>query len=330
VKENAMTLLKTITAIATAALIGWSGSAAAQANPDQPIKIVVPFAPGGSPDIVARLLAPLMSQSLGRQVFVENRAGAGGTVAAKGVADAEPNGATLLMTTVSTQAIAPALFPNLPYDPTKHFAPISLVANVPLILVVTPSLPAKNLQELIALLRANPGKYDFASSGVGAPLHLAGELFKSMTGTQITHVPYRGSGPALTDLIAGRVAMFFGDAPSTLPQVEAKTVRPLGVGIRTRLGVVPEVPTMTEAGLPGFEAYTWNALFAPAGTPKPVVERLNAAVTQALNAPDVRERLRTLGYEVVGSTPEALDAHVRAEIAKWGEVIKTAGVKAEQ
>jgi tripartite-type tricarboxylate transporter receptor subunit TctC len=320
-----------LAAVAASVLMLTAGAAGAQQTPlpDQPIRIVVPFAPGGSPDIVARLIAPGMGEVLGRTVFVENRAGAGGTLAAKQVADADPNGTTLLMTTVSTQAIAPALFPKLPYDPVRDFAPITLVANVPLVLVVNPAIPAADLPAFIAHLKANPGKYDFASSGVGAPLHLAGELFKSMTGTEVTHVPYRGSGPALTDLVAGRVAMFFGDAPSTLSHVQAGTVRALGVGTKARLGVLPDVPTMAEAGLPGFEAYTWNALFAPAGTPPAAVERLNAAATAALARPEVRERLRTLGYEVVGSTPGQLAEHVKAEIAKWGAVVRASGVKVE-
>jgi tripartite-type tricarboxylate transporter receptor subunit TctC len=320
-----------LAAVAASVLMLTADASGAQQAPlpDQPIRIVVPFAPGGSPDIVARLIAPGMGEVLGRTVFVENRAGAGGTLAAKQVADADPNGTTLLMTTVSTQAIAPALFPKLPYDPVRDFAPITLVANVPLVLVVNPAIPAADLPAFIAHLKANPGKYDFASSGVGAPLHLAGELFKSMTGTEVTHVPYRGSGPALTDLVAGRVAMFFGDAPSTLSHVQAGTVRALGVGTKARLGVLPDVPTMAEAGLPGFEAYTWNALFAPAGTPPAAVERLNAAATAALARPEVRERLRTLGYEVVGSTPGQLAEHVKAEIAKWGAVVRASGVKVE-
>jgi tripartite-type tricarboxylate transporter receptor subunit TctC len=318
-------LLKAIAFLCAAA----APAAAQTSYPEQPVKIVVPFAPGGSPDIVARFLAPSMTQSLGRQVFVENKAGASGTIAAKSVADAEPNGYTLLMTTVSTQAIAPALFPNLPYDPVKNFAPISLIANVPLVLVVNPELPAKDLNELIALFKANPGKYDFASSGVGAPLHLAGELFKSMTGTSVQHVPYRGSGPALTDVIAGRVAIFFADMPSALPQIQAGKLRALGVATKERSRSLPNVPTMAEDGLPGFEAYTWNALFAPAGTSPAIVAKLNASVVAALKEPLVGERLAGMGYDVVGSSPEQLDAHVKAEIAKWGPVVKASGAKPE-
>jgi tripartite-type tricarboxylate transporter receptor subunit TctC len=318
-------------ALAALATLVAAGSLSAQTElPSGPVRVVVPFAPGGSPDIVARLLAPHMSQSLGRQVIVENRPGAGGTMAAKGVADAEPNGATLLMTTVSTQGIAPALFPNLSYDPVTNFTPITLVANVPLVLVAEPNLPATDLPSLLALLKANPGKYNYASSGVGAPLHLAGELFKSMTSTEITHVAYRGSAPALTDLMAGRVALFFGDAPSVLPQIEAKTIRPIGVATAARFAALPAVPTIAEAGLPGFEAYTWNALFAPAGLPKPLTDKLNAAALEALARSEVRQRLEALGYQVVGSTPEALGQHVKSEIAKWGQVVRAAGVKLEQ
>jgi tripartite-type tricarboxylate transporter receptor subunit TctC len=306
------------------------GPALAQsAYPAKTVRIVIPFAPGGVPDIIARLLSPKMTEAMGQPFVVDNRPGAGGTLAAVHVAKSDPDGYTLFMTTVSTQAIAPGLMPNLPYDPVADFAAISHIANVPLVLVVTPSLPATNLKELVALLRANPGKYDFASSGTGAPLHLAGELFKAMSKTDIQHVPYKGSAPALTDVIAGRVAMVFDAVPPALGHIQSGRLRALGVGTKARSAMLPDVPTIDEAGLPGYEAYTWGAFFAPAKTPKPIVDRLHAEVTKALAQPDVRQRLTELGYQLVGSTPDQLDRHVKAEKEKWGKLIRDVGIKAE-
>ncbi|HEX2114903.1 MAG TPA: tripartite tricarboxylate transporter substrate binding protein [Alphaproteobacteria bacterium] len=317
-------------------LAGWfgvvllcGGALAQSAYPTKTVRIVIPFAPGGVPDIIARLLSPKMTEAMGQPFVVDNRPGAGGTLAAAHVAKSDPDGYTLFMTTVSTQAIAPGLMPNLPYDPAADFTPISHIANVPLVLVVTPSLPATNLKELIALLKANPGKYDFASSGTGAPLHLAGELFKAMSKTDIQHVPYKGSAPALTDVIAGRVAMVFDAVPPALGHIQSGRLRALGVGTKERSAMLPDVPTIDEAGLPGYEAYTWGAFFAPAKTPKPVVDRLHAEVTKALAQPDVRQRLTELGYQIVGSTPDQLDRHVKAEKEKWGKLIRDVGIKAE-
>lgn len=323
--------IRRLSAILLAALICTVGNAtpiAAQSNyPNRPIRILIPFAPGGVPDIIARLIGPKITDALGQPVVVENKPGAGGTLAAAQVAKSDPDGYTLFMTTVSTQAIAPHLVSNLQYDPAKDFASISHVANVPLVLIINPQLPAKNLKEFVALLKANPGKYDFASSGAGAPLHLAGELFKSMTGTDIQHIPYKGSAPALIDLIAGRVALLFDAVPPALSHIQAGSVRALGVGTKTRAAMLPEIPTLDEAGLTGFEAYTWGAFFAPAQTPKSIIDRLNVATKQALASPDVRQRLTELGYEIVASSPEELDRHVQTEFAKWGDVIRRAGVK---
>jgi tripartite-type tricarboxylate transporter receptor subunit TctC len=312
----------------TAASLSCAPNAHAQSDyPNKPIRIVIPFAPGGVPDIIARLIGPKMTEAMGQPVIIENKPGAGGTIAATQVARSDPDGYTLFMTTVSTQAIAPNLITDLQYDPRKDFASISHVANVPLVLIINAQLPANNLAEFIELLKKNPGKYDFASSGAGAPLHLAAELFKSMTGTQIQHVPYKGSTPALTDLIAGRVALFFDAVPPALPHIQAGTVRPLGVGTKTRAQMLPNVPTMAEAGLPGFEAYTWGAFFAPAKTPRAIVERLSAVTRDALASPDVKKRLTELGYDIVASSPEQLDRHVETELKKWGDVIRQAGVK---
>lgn len=315
--------------LAAACALGFAAAVSAQPWPAKPVRILIPFAPGGAPDIVARLTGPKLSEALGQPFVVENRPGAAGAVAAAAVAGSPPDGYTLFMTTVSTQAIAPAITPNLPYDPQKDFAPISLAAVVPLVLFVPASSSATNVRELIALLRAAPGKYSYGSSGAGAPLHLAAELFKSMTGTVVEHIPYRGSVPALVDLVAGRTAMQFDVVAAAQPHLDAGTLRAIGVGTRTRAPGLPAVPTIGEAGLPGFEAYTWVAFFAPAQTPQPLLGRLNAEFRRALQAPDVSRRLTELGFQVVGSTQEELARHVEAEIRKWSGVVRAANIKIE-
>jgi tripartite-type tricarboxylate transporter receptor subunit TctC len=318
-----------IAAVSGFVLMSSAAALAQTAYPNKSVRIVIPFAPGGVPDIIARLVAPKMTETMGQPFVVDNRPGAGGTLAAAHVAKSDPDGYTLFMTTVSTQAIAPNLMANLPYDAVADFAPISHIANVPLVLVITPALPASNLKDFIALLKANPGKYDFASSGAGAPLHLAGELFKAMSRTDIQHVAYKGSAPALTDVMGGRVAMVFDAVPPALGHIQSGRLRALGVGTKERSAMLPDVPTIEEAGLPGYEAYTWGAFFAPARTPQPVVDRLHAEVTKALAQSDVKQRLTDLGYQIVGSTPAQLEAHVRAEKEKWGKLIRDVGIKAD-
>jgi tripartite-type tricarboxylate transporter receptor subunit TctC len=318
-----------IAAVSGFVLMSSLAALAQTAYPNKSVRIVIPFAPGGVPDIIARLVAPKMTETMGQPFVVDNRPGAGGTLAAAHVAKSDPDGYTLFMTTVSTQAIAPNLMANLPYDAVADFAPISHIANVPLVLVITPTLPASNLKDFIALLKANPGKYDFASSGAGAPLHLAGELFKAMTRTDIQHVAYKGSAPALTDVMGGRVAMVFDAIPPALGHIQSGRLRALGVGTKERSAMLPDVPTIDEAGLPGYEAYTWGAFFAPARTPQPVIDRLHAEVTKALAQPDVKQRLTDLGYQIVGSTPAQLEAHVRSEKEKWGKLIRDVGIKAD-
>jgi tripartite-type tricarboxylate transporter receptor subunit TctC len=319
-------------AVSRRVLLGMLGAAVAaparaQAYPSRAIRIVIPFAPGGVPDIVARLIAPKLTETLGQAVVVENRPGAGGTVAATHIAKSEPDGYALFLTTVSTQAISPHILDDLQYDPRKDFAPISHIANVPLVLLINPGLPAKTTAEFIELLRKNPGKYDFASSGAGAPLHLAAELFRVMTNTQSQHIPYKGSGPALADLIAGRVAFLFDALPPSMPHIQAGTVRALGVGTKQRAHIMPALPTLDESGLPSFEAYTWAALFAPARTPRAVIEQLSQTTNAAIRAQEVQKRLAELGYETVASTPEDLQRHVTAEFEKWGELIRRTGIK---
>ncbi len=320
-----MTFGMKILAMAAVVLPIVSGAGGAQAAyPDRPVKLVVPFAAGGSTDIIARLIGAKMSEILGQQVVIENRGGAGGNLGSDAVAKAEPDGYTILMGTVATHAINPALFKKMPYDPVKDFAPVSWLVTVPNVLVVHPSVKAQNLKELIALLKASPGTFNYASSGNGTPLHLSGELFKSMAGVEVTHVPYRGAGPALNDVTAGQVPIMFDNLPSSIGHIKGGTLRGIAVTTAERSPAI-DLPTMAEAGLPGYETYTWNALFAPAGTPKEAIDKLNEAGNKAVADPTVQKRLNELSAQVVGSTPEKLAEHVKAELAKWGPVVRDSG-----
>lgn len=313
--------------LVSAAVCGLAaGPAAAQQTfPDRPIRLVVPFAAGGSTDIVARIIAAKMSEILKQQVIVENRAGAGGNAGAAAVARAAPDGYTVLMGTVATHAINPALYTKMPYDPVKDFAPVSLLVNVPNVIVVHPSLNVKTVAELIALLKANPDKYDYASSGIGTPLHLSGALFESMAGVKMQHVPYKGAGPALLDVVAGQVKIMFDNLPSSIGQIRKGGVIGLAVTTKERSPAAPDMPTVSESGLPGYETYSWNAIFAPAGTPEAYIDILAKAGAQAVADPAVKARLADLSAVAVGSTPAELAAHVKAELAKWGPVVKASG-----
>ncbi|WP_132252194.1 tripartite tricarboxylate transporter substrate binding protein [Methylobacterium segetis] len=320
----------TLAGACLAALPFTAGAARAQATfPTRPITLIVPFAAGGSTDVVARLVAQKMSESLGQQVVVENVVGAGGNVGASRVAKADPDGYAILMGTVATHALNPLILKRKPYDPIADFAPVSLLAVVPNVLVVNPNLSAKTVPELIALLKAEPGKYNYASSGNGTPLHLSGELFKSMAGVQMQHIPYRGAGPALNDVVAGQVPIMFDNLPSSSEFIRAGTLRGVAVTTKERAPSFPDMPTIAEAGLPGYETYTWNALFAPAKTPRPVIDALNAAALKALKDPTVIERMQAFSATIVGSSPETLADHVKAEAAKWAPVVKEAGVQTE-
>ena len=309
-------------------LAGWMpGPAGAQSEyPSRPITLVVPFPAGGSTDLVARLVAAGMVKSLGQQIVVENRGGAGGNIGSAAVARGEPDGYTILMGTVATHALNPALYKKMPYDAVKDFAPISLLAFIPNVLVVNNDFPAKSVAELIDLLKANPGKYSYASSGNGTPLHLSGELFKSMAGVDMAHVPYKGAGPALVDVMGGHVPIMFDNLPPSLEHIRAGNLRGLAVTTKERAPAIPELPTIAET-LPGYETYSWNAFFAPAGTPKPVIDRLNAAALAALADPEIAAKLKDLSTIVVGSTPEQLATHVQAELAKWAPVVKASGAQ---
>lgn len=308
---------------------GLAAQASAQAFPNKPITIVVPFAAGGGTDIAARIIGQKMTEMLGQNVIIENVAGAGGNVGTNRVAKAAPDGYTLLMGTISTHAINPAVFKSMPHDPVKDFAPISLLALVPSVLTVSNDFPAKDVKELIARLKAEPDKHSYASSGVATPQHLGGELFKTMTGTQMQHIPYRGGGPALQDVVSGKVAMIFDNLPSSAEMIRAGKVRGFAITTKTRSPAFPDMPTMEEAGIPGYEIYSWNALFAPAGTPANVIARLNEVANKAAQDPAVSKRLADLSAIVVGSTPQALADHVKSELAKWGPIAKATGASLE-
>ncbi len=297
--------------------------------PSKPIRLIVSFAVGGPTDIVARVMGAKMSELLGQQVVVDNRPGAGGNLGADVVAKSAPDGYTLLMATVSTHAINPGLYKKMPYDPVKDFEPVGQVGITPAILAVHKSLPVKDAKELAALIKANPGKYSYGSSGMGSILHLCGESFKMMTGgLDLEHVPYRGSGPMMNDLSAGQIPMAFDGTPTMLPQIQAGTIRALATGTATRARALPDLPTMQEQGFKGFECYTWNAIFAPAKTPKPIVDQLNAAMTTALNDKAVFGRLQDVGIDPTpGATPAQLADFVKAELAKWAPIIKASGAE---
>jgi len=313
-------------AVSLLSTIALGGAAKAQAFPDRVVTLVVPFAAGGSTDVVARVIAEKMSANLGQQVIVQNVGGAGGSLGAGNVARAEPDGYTILMGTVATHALNPLILKTKPYDAEKDFAPISLLVVVPNVLVVNPQLPVKTVQELVDLLKANPDKYSYASSGNGTPLHLSGELFKKMAGVSMQHIPYKGAGPALNDVVGNQVPIMFDNLPSSSAHMKGGTLRALGVTTKDRAPSFPDVPTIGET-IPGYETYTWNALFAPAGTPPEVIAKLNEAANQAMKDPKVIERMKEFSATIVGSTPEQLAEHVKAEIAKWTPVVKDANIQ---
>ncbi len=308
------------------------GIAAAQtaAYPNRPVRIIVPFVAGGTTDIFARLVGEKLSQSLGQQFVIENRGGAGGNIGAEAVAKAEPDGYTLVMGTVGTHAINASLYAKMPYDPLTDFAPVAYVAGVPNLMVVNPrNVKATTAQEFIAEAKAAARKFNMASSGNGTSIHLSGELFKQITGVEMPHVPYRGSGPAINDLIGGQVDVMFDNLPSSIEHARAGTLRPLAVTSAKRSPALPEIPTLAEAGLPGFEASSWFALFAPKGTPAEITAKLNQEVRKALETPELQKRFAELGGEIQPMTPDELMAYVRAEHDKWAKVVKASGAKVD-
>ncbi len=299
------------------------------AYPTKPVRLVVPFVPGGSTDLIARIMAKKLEETLGQQVIVENRAGAGGNIGVEYVAKSTPDGYTLIFGHVGTFGFGPSLYQQLPYDPVRDFAPIVLFASVPNMLVVHPALPAKSVRELIALARARPGRLNYGSSGNGSASHLATEYFKLLTRTNITAIPYKGTGPLVTDLIAGQTQLTITGVPPLYPFVQSGRLRGLAVGSTKRLAMMPDLPTIAEAGVPGYESSTWFGPLAPAKTPREIVVRLNTGLLKILQRPDVKKRFSEEGVEPLGSTPEEFDAYIKAEIERWGRVIKAAGVRPE-
>jgi tripartite-type tricarboxylate transporter receptor subunit TctC len=304
-------------------------SALAQQYPTGPIRLVVTFAAGGSSDVLARSVAKAMSEGLGQTIVVENRAGAGGNIGATAVARSDADGYTALFGTNGTLAIGPALYKNLQYDPVHDLAPVGMLHQLPNVLIVHPSVPATSLRELIDYARSNPGKLTFASAGVGSASHLAGELLKAAADIDILHVPYKGGGAAMPDLLAGRVSMMIETIPNALPAVRSGMLRALGVTTPARSSAAPELPTLAEAGLPGFEVSSWTGLFVPAGTPRAIIERLNAETIRIARDPAYLEQIKTMGTEVTSSTPEALGAFMVKDIANWTVAVQRSGARAE-
>jgi len=296
--------------------------------PSKPIRLVVPFGAGGTTDVLARAIGQRLTEAWGQPVVVENRPGAGGNIGTESVAKSAADGYTMLLISVGF-ASNPALYSKLPFDPIKDFAPVTLVATTQNVLIVHPSVPARSARELIQLAKSRPGQLNFGSSGTGTSQHLAGELFKSMAGVQMQHVPYRGSAPALTALIGGEVSLMFNNLLTALPHVKAGRLRALAVTSAERSPAAPEIPTMAESGLPGYDVSTWYGLLVPAGTPKEIVARLNAEVVRILNLPELKERLRSQGADVIPSTPDQFAAHIRQEMVKWAQVVRQSGARAD-
>jgi len=311
----------------TAIALAQTCTAQAEDYPSRPVRIVVSFSAGGPTDIVGRVIAQKLSELLGQQFFVENKVGAGGNIGADMVAKSPPDGYMLLVATVSTHAINPGLYAKMPYDPVKDFAPIAQVGVTPTMLGVHPSVPAKDIKSLIALVKENPGKYTYGSSGLGSILHLCGEQFKALAGgLDIQHVPYRGSAPMMGDLVGGQISMAFDATPTAMPQAKSGAIRALGAGMAQRIKQMPEMPTLQEQGLKGFECYTWNAILAPAGTPQPIIDKLAGAIKTALDDPTVFKRLQEAGVEpTLGRGPKETAEFIAAELAKWAPIIKMSG-----
>jgi tripartite-type tricarboxylate transporter receptor subunit TctC len=325
-----MRVLQSLLLVVAALVCGQADSTHAETGyPSRPIQLVVTVPPGGAADFVARMVGAKLADALGQPVIIVNRGGAAGTTAAAGVAKSDPDGYTLLLNTIATHGIGPHLYANLPYDPVKDFSPVILLAKLPLIMTVTASLPAQSVADLIALAKARPGELTFASAGSGGAPHLAGELFKSLTGTDLLHVPYRGSGPAVVDLIAGRVAIMFDAAPSLLPFITSGQLRPLAAASQERHRLLPDVPSFAEIGYARMDISLWYGIVTPAGTPQPIVQRLNAELVKILDMPDIRKSFADQGADVKGGTPAWYDAFMREESARWGKVIKQAGLKPE-
>ena len=310
------------------AILACPAAARAQAYPTKPIRFLVPFAPGGGNDVVARLIGGKLSEAWNQQVVVDNRGGAGGNIAAEIVARSAPDGYTIFLFN-SANAIAPSLYKSVPFDPLKDFEPVILISTSPFALVVHPATPAQSVKELIALAKAKPRGYVYASGGNGSSTHLAAEQFKQMAGIDMVHVPYKGAGPAFVDLLAGQVTLYFASIPPALPHVKSGRVRALGISSERRSALWPELPTISEAGLPGYESGATYGLVTPARTPAAVVRKLNADVAKILNEPEIRARLAGQGMDIAAGTPQDFARSMKAEIAKWAQVIKASGARVD-
>lgn len=313
---------------ASIAMLALCGGALAQTYPERPIRLVVPFPPGGPVDAVARLVGQRMAQSIGQPVTVENRAGAGGIVGAEHAARAAADGYTVFVCSIG-HAVLPSLNPQLPYDFVRDFVPVAMGAVFPIVVVVNPSLPVSTLGDLLAHAKANPGRLSYGSAGNGGGTHLAGELFKTLTGTDILHVAYKGSAPAMTDVLGGQVQLMFADGPTAVPQVLGGKVRALAVAQSSRSPLLPQVPTASESGLPGYEAYSWTGFLVPAGTAPNIVQRLNAEIVKAMSAPEARDALLARGAEPRPGTPDEFSSFIRSEMSKWAKVVRDANIKAD-
>ena len=315
--------------VALALACGALSTARAQTYPSKPVRIVVPFAPGGTTDILARLVGQRLSDALKQSVVIDNRPGANGALGTEIVAKSAPDGHTIVMGYLGSFAIGPNLYSKLPYDPVRDFAPITLVASTTQALAMHPSLPVRSTRDLVALAKRQPGQISYASAGIGAPSHLAGELFKMMAGVDLVHVPYKGSGAAINDLLGGHVALSFGGLAAAMPHVKTQRLRVLAIASGARSPAMPQVPTIAESGLPGYDVSSWFGLLAPAGTPREVIARLHSEVVRILKAEDVKQQLAADGAEVVASRPDEFAAYIKSELAKWGGVVKAARIKAE-
>lgn len=320
------TLLRAVLALLTTMVAFGSAGAQGPAYPERPITMVVTFAAGGSSDVLARAVADAMSKGLGQQVVVDNRPGAGGQIGTEAVAHAAPDGYTILFGTNGALGIGPAIYKNLRYDPLHDLAPVGILHKLPLLLIVNPSVPAQNVTELIAYARSNPGKLTFASAGVGSVSHLAGELFKQEAKIDILHVPYKGGGAAVTDLISGRVSMMLETIPNALPLARDGRMRAIGVTTKERSALAPDIPSLAETGLPGFDVSAWTGLFVPAGTPAAIIDRLNAETRKIAGDPHYVTLIHNMGTDVTSSSPEAFGSFVRDDIARWTKVIDSAGI----
>ena len=313
--------------IAAACMALACAGAAAQGYPAKPIRFVIPYPPGGASDVTARIIGAKMTEAWGQQVVIDNRPGANGIIALENVAKSAPDGYTILMANVGPNAINPVVYSKLPYDAIRDFAPVTLTTKVPQVIVANAYLPVKNIRELVALAKAKPEQIVFASGGSGSSNHLAFELFKSMAGVKIVHVAYKGDAPAMTDAISGYVQLTMPTVIAAAPHITSGKLKALAVGTPKRVPALPGVPTVAESGVPGYESESWGGVMSRAGTPQPVIERLHGEITRILKQPDVREKLEALGGEIVGSTPSEFSAYLKAEIAKWDKVAKTANIR---